>query len=162
MRRAEGAALPPAVLPLLRALGAREELVPRADAGAAALDEDRVLGGVGRETRERVADELGEQRVVDEGTPFGGGCRGVAQCRRQRGQLRAGRAGTRLLGDRAIDEPRADLVHQLDVDSGVDLECGVVPPRGDLVVEPRDVPAPLADLVEQHLRLPPVGAGRHG
>ena len=75
--------------------------------------------------------------------------------------LRRRRVGdrARLLGDRAIHEARADLEHELRVDARVDLQRGVVPPRGDLVVESGDVPVPDALLVEQRLA-PPTGRCR--
>ena len=137
-RRAEGAALDRAVLEPARALGAREELVPGADAGALALDEQfvarpdasssEVSGRVGEERRDRrVAHDLEAASSLDVGVAqrcgraleARGAPRSAATSRRPRDRT-AGRRVSRMSGG---------------VDPRRDLQIGGVLPRGEVVGE---------------------------
>jgi hypothetical protein len=134
-RRAEGAGDPAAVLALLRALTAREELVPVADAGALALDAQRDALAHGRVRHERPRlHGLGQPWILEHRPLLRGGERGV------------GERGERVLHDRPLrcpfEQQPCGREHQLDVLAGGDLDLGVVEPRGPLVGEGADPPHP--------------------
>ena len=151
-RRAERAGDPAAVLGLLRALAAREELVPVADPGALALHAQRdgvAQRGV-RHERARLHG-LGEPRILERGPLLG------------RAECRVGKGSERVLHDRALRRTLEQLAarreHELDVLPRGDLDLGGVEPRGPLVGEGAHPPRPRAVGGDLREGVPAVGAG---
>ncbi len=160
-----------------RALGAGEDLVPRADEGALALDEQRVARRRADQLAERVG---GEERVDLVGgagvQPLGRGRGRVAQRRGQPGEQAGVGPVLAERGRGALEQPRALLEHQLAVDVGLDLDRRVVHPGAERVAPSLDAVGPAArrsgrphrstsagPVVDPHREgvVDPVGVGEH-
>jgi hypothetical protein len=148
--RAERAARPRAVLAELRALAPGEELVPAAHARALALDAQRNRLALGDERgyRSRLH-HLGELGVIEHTPDLGG--------REPRVD-----GGDGLLHDGALrgasEQAAGDLQHERNIDSGRDLDLGVVMPGRPLVGEGPHPPGPLAVERDRHVCAPAVRA----
>ncbi len=156
---AEGAALDRAVLVQLGALGPREELVPGPDSRALALDQQLAGLAERHQRRERAVGEvLGDRVIADDlecglvghgaVTQAGGGIRQHAALGER----------PRLLGDRALEQPRSHLTHERGIDPGLDLEVGGVLPGGEVVAEGLEPERPDALLERRDERRPAVEA----
>ena len=141
-----------------RALGAGEELVPAAEQRAFAVDPKRQPVARADEVAKWLRGQGGDhRRVVRRGeaggdrsrrVPQGGG--GVHQSAAPCG--RTGRTGC------ALEHPGAFLQHQLDVDTGVDLDGGVVVPGRHRVAPRLDREGPASLAGRRDLGRPAVGA----
>ncbi len=141
------------------ALGAREELVPRAVQGPPPLDDQRHRTRDGEQFAQRMAvQRRGDLRGERRGQSGGGGQLGVAQ------GIHGGEHGLPAialgdLGGRPLMELGALGEHQLGVDARRDLDGGVAPPGGDRVGPGLDGERPAALDAGGDLGAPPVGAG---
>jgi hypothetical protein len=161
LRRVERAAPPQARLRVAGgALGAREDLVPRAVQRPLALDQPRVAAAGGDVVAQRPGPHLGAD--------LGGGARpqaclgravGVAQGGDGVGQRGGLLGGARDLLERALQDPGAFLEHQVGVDVGLDLDRGVVVPGGIGVRPSLDAVGPHAGAVGADGRGPVVEPG---
>ncbi len=127
------------------ALGAREDLVPRAVQRTLALDQPRVAAAGGDVIAQRPGQHLGADLGGGAGPqPRLGRAVGVAQGGHGVGQGGGLLGGPRNLLERALQDPGALLEHQLGVDVGLDLDRGVVVPGGVGVGPPLDAVGPQA------------------
>ena len=156
-RGAERAALDGPVLQTLGPFGAGEELVPGADAGPLAFDEE-LLRPAGRgEARHRaLPEERGDRRVTDDDQSLLVGRRLIAQGGRGAGERAALRRGAVLLGGGGGQQQRAHLAHERAVHAGRDLEFGGVLPCRVIVRERLEAEGPDTLLQRRHLHLPPI------
>ena len=136
-------------------LGPREDLVPRAEEGELALDEQPVCRAGADHLAERVR---GEERVH-----LGRGGGGQAGAGRAVGVAQGGDRVTRLggvdprrrRGDSAFEDSGPLLQHHLGIDVGLDLDGRVVHPRRIGVGPPLDPVGPPAGPVGDDARAPP-------
>jgi hypothetical protein len=142
----------------VRALGAREELVPGAEQRALAVGEERV-GTLGAD---QVAQGMPVEHLVDGEGDGGGVARALGspgvphRLARVREHPTAGGAFGQGRGC-SLEDQRALLEHQLHVDAGRDLDLRVVPPGRDRVAPRLDRERPRTSRVRCHLGRPEVG-----
>jgi hypothetical protein len=140
-----------------RALRAREQLVPGAEEGAFAVDDERVPVGGRHVLAQRMAlEQLVDLRRVGRLEPHDRGDGVLAQCADHALEERAVALGHAL--GRALEDPRALLQHQLGVLAARDLDAGVVPPVRDRVAPGLDPEVPHAGGGGSDLGGVPVGA----
>lgn len=142
------------------ALGAREEFVPRAEQGPAALDDQRHGARDGQQLAQRMAGEgLDDLRGERRGEPGGGGQLRIAQ-RVQGGQHRLPAVALGDVGGGPLVQRGALGEHQLGVDARRDLDRGVLAPGRERIGPRLDGEGPAALDVRGDVAAPPVGAGR--
>ena len=159
---------PGAVGVLVGTRRARENLVPCAGEGLGAGHVERVdAGGIKQIAQRVVAENQADARRDTGGQALLGGMRAVAQatCGVMQGLDVSIRRGTLarvvegLAGGRTLHEARALLQHQLDVDTGTDLDGCVVTPGGVGVRPGIHAERPCAGSVGGHPGLVTVQAG---
>ena len=156
--RGERAADDPARLLLDEsALGAREELVPAAEERARPVG----IGGVGPVDGDHLAQrvcqqhggqlgrlQLGEARLDRAGRVRGGLDRASERCHLRGGELSGGVRAT--AGEDAFEQQATLREHQLHVDTGADLDAGVMLPGADRVGPRVDLERPRTGQVRRH------------